>query len=182
MPPQTWYTSDLHFGHQLMADKRGFASKDAMHEALVSKWRQTIQPKDTVYVLGDFMMGHSVDYVKILALIDTLPGRKIFVAGNHDSPRKIRYFGPRFMSINGAIMKTIGHHKVLLTHYPVHPDSLSYGLVLNLHGHIHWDVVRQADGLPDVRYRNVCVDMNNLLPVPQHAIHDRLHLLGGKAS
>ncbi len=54
-------------------------------ERLVAGWRAVVEPEDTVLVGGDISWGISLaEAAPDLALIDALPGKKIFLRGNHD--------------------------------------------------------------------------------------------------
>lgn len=78
---QVWYTSDLHFGHQRVAEQRGFANAEEMDAAICSAWRSQVAEDDTVHVLGD-IAAH--DHHQALAMLSQLPGHKHAVVGNHD--------------------------------------------------------------------------------------------------
>jgi calcineurin-like phosphoesterase family protein len=80
---QTWFTADLHFGHERVIDlcRRPFTDADTMNAALIDRWNERVDRDDTVYVLGDVAMSN-LD--RSLALIKYLSGKKILVAGNHD--------------------------------------------------------------------------------------------------
>ena len=56
-------TSDCHFGHKNIIkyepDSRGqFDSIEEMNETIIQNWNSVVNNEDTVYVLGDFFMGH----------------------------------------------------------------------------------------------------------------------------
>lgn len=78
----TWYTADLHFGHEniIRHCNRPFPDADAMDAALVERWNEAVAPADTVWLLGDVALS-----TKKLGLVAHLRGHKILVAGNHDS-------------------------------------------------------------------------------------------------
>lgn len=48
-----YYTSDIHHGHRLVADLRGFDDVEDHDAALAANWDKTVRPDDTVWVLGD---------------------------------------------------------------------------------------------------------------------------------
>jgi calcineurin-like phosphoesterase family protein len=80
---RTWYTADLHLGHERIIELCGrpFSSVAEMNEAIVTRWNERVEPGDTVWVLGDVALG-SIE--ESLALVSRLHGHKILVAGNHD--------------------------------------------------------------------------------------------------
>ena len=56
------------------------------HERILrDNWLRTIRPEDTVVLVGDHSWGRKLDQCeKDFAYIESLPGRKILVRGNHD--------------------------------------------------------------------------------------------------
>lgn len=50
-----FFIADMHFGspYRSYAKPRGFATVEAMHDAIVSTWRSRVSHEDTVWVLGD---------------------------------------------------------------------------------------------------------------------------------
>lgn len=54
-------------------------------EKIITSWKNTIRDEDTVIMAGDISWAtHMEDALSDLAMIATLPGRKIIVQGNHD--------------------------------------------------------------------------------------------------
>lgn len=94
----TYYTSDIHFGHVNIIDycparRRylGLSETDGvaeMNEALVSLWNDQVEAGDAVYILGDLCMGKVAE---TLAYVERLNGHKILVPGNHDRMHPIMY-------------------------------------------------------------------------------------------
>ncbi|MBN9214815.1 MAG: metallophosphoesterase [Microbacterium sp.] len=84
------YTSDPHVTHPKLAQLRGFLAPDgsgdtAAHDAWYAEmWREHVTKRDTVYVLGDLTGGGTSARRAALGLFATLPGRKVFITGNHD--------------------------------------------------------------------------------------------------
>lgn len=84
----TFLTADLHFGHASIINNcsRPFDSVKHMDEALVERWNNVVHPKDHVWVLGDFSIGH--DERTVARLFHALNGHKKLVIGNHDTDNK----------------------------------------------------------------------------------------------
>lgn len=78
---QQFFTSDSHFGHQLMLQHRPFASTDEMDRFLIDAWNTTVKPGDIVWHLGDFSY-HGGD--RTASIFGQLHGRKRLILGNHD--------------------------------------------------------------------------------------------------
>jgi calcineurin-like phosphoesterase family protein len=133
--------SDTHFGHKgvtqfLNSDGsklRPWDNVEEMDEALVANWNRVVGPKDKVYHLGDVVINRKA--LKTLALLN---GEKILVKGNHDIFR-LEEYTPYFKDIRGSHKL----YKFLLTHIPVHPDSL-YRWDVNIHGHLHSERVMKG--------------------------------------
>ena len=149
-----WVTSDTHFGHEniIKSCNRPFSNVEEMNEALIKNWNGVVKDGDTVWHLGDVMMG---DRGKMPYILPRLNGKKYLIPGNHDNYTDdlFRHFAK---VVHWRAWKNEG---LLFTHVPIHPDGLSFGDPVNVHGHIHGRV------LDDPRYRNVCVEQTNYTPV-----------------
>lgn len=55
-----YYTADLHLGHRLIADKRGFPSVRA-HDAAIMAPLYSLTDTDELFVLGDLSCGGPAD-------------------------------------------------------------------------------------------------------------------------
>ena len=78
-----YFTADLHLGHKRINELAGrpFESVEEMNETIIKRWNQTVSKDDSVFVLGDIVMGNFKENIK---LIELLNGNKYMVAGNHD--------------------------------------------------------------------------------------------------
>ncbi|MGL4913516.1 MAG: metallophosphoesterase [Romboutsia sp.] len=77
---------DLHFSRSVNKPMGIFGDNWENHEEkIIEDWKLTVKEDDTVLVLGDTSWGINLEQAKEdLDLIDSLPGKKIFVKGNHD--------------------------------------------------------------------------------------------------
>lgn len=148
-----WFTSDYHLGHKriLSLTDRPFDTVDEMNESIIDSHNSVVKSGDTVYMLGDIVMG---GWHQNIPLIGRMNGRKILVAGNHDQP-----FIHRNKSSFERIMKGYGEYfdeihldhcrfgRFVLSHFPYdadHTDDPRYmecrpvdkGYTL-IHGHLH---------------------------------------------
>lgn len=157
----TWVIADPHFGHDGMCrflgdDGRKIRPWDNTHdmdEALVENWNSLVRPTDKVYVVGDVAMKS-----KHLPTIHRCHGDKILIKGNHDQGKLNEY--TRYFRDVRAYWQLGG---CLLSHIPIHPDSLSRWRA-NIHGHLHTRVVMK-DGAPDPRYICVSVEQTGFRPI-----------------
>lgn len=160
---RTWIIADPHFFHVnickfLRADGtplRPWDDAAEMSEALIKNWNSVVHPADRVYVLGDVAMSRKA----LDASLPRLMGRKVLVKGNHDID-KLSYYSKYFDDIRACVQRK----GFILTHIPIHPESLGRWGV-NIHGHLHSNVVLDSKGRPDRRYFCVSVEHTNYHPV-----------------
>ncbi len=153
----TWFTADLHFGHANIIQycARPFVDVDSMNDALIDGWNSSVNPADTVWVLGDVALGRIDD---TLELVGELYGHKVLLAGNHDrcwfghgskaARWDERYLDAGFAEVQqGEINIAVGRRSVLASHFPYRGDSHDHDRYIEhrpvdrgewlLHGHVH---------------------------------------------
>lgn len=174
----TFLTSDTHFGHKNICSftnadgskLRPWDNVDEMDEALIKNWNEVVKPADLVYHLGDFCFP-----LKSLSIAARLNGKKILIRGNHDK-HKLKDYLQYFEDIQGCL----NLDQYLLTHIPIHPESLGRWKA-NIHGHLHSskvkatllnhrdsiynDPIASASVTEDARYINVSVEQTNFYPI-----------------
>ena len=160
-----FFCSDHHFYHQnILTFKRDdgtplreFQDVDHMNEIMVQRHNERVRPNDKVYFLGDVTMSRNARGLEILGRMN---GEKVLIKGNHDLCKPQQYL-QYFKDIRGSHQ----FDGMILTHIPIHPDSLArWGL--NVHGHLHYQVVRlPLSQIPDRRYYNVSMERINYTPV-----------------
>ena len=153
------FIADLHLSHANMATRRGFSTVEEHDEHIIAKWNSVVNKRDVTYILGDVTMEKSSPY----PLLDRLNGIKHIVLGNHDRRQDTKKLFDYAESIAGMIQ----YKGIFLTHCPIHSDELNYGIVKNIHGHIHDKVVmKMLDGweVPDERYFCVSCEQVDYLP------------------
>ena len=145
-------------------------AKDAEEadELMIDTFNRTVGKNDKTYFLGDVSIARSG-----LALLARMNGRKILIRGNHDIFRLKDYL-PHFADIRGS-------HKInrlIMTHYPIHPDSIPRWCQANVHGHTHQNHVTRRGLLgwrqPDPRYFNLCIEAVGLAPLAIEEIEIRI--------
>lgn len=153
--------SDHHFGHANIltfvnedgSRVRDFESVEQMDETMVENHNRVVSPKDKVYFLGDVAFHN-----RTLANVARLNGEKILIKGNHDL-EKISAYEKYFKDVRGSHQLD----KFILTHIPIHRDSLSRWTA-NVHGHLHTKQV-QLNGHNDPKYLNVSMEQINFTPI-----------------
>lgn len=156
---KTFLIGDTHFGHSNIltfkkqdgSPLRVFDNIYEHDEYLIYKWNLVVKPEDKVYHLGDVGFRN---FTVLNQILSRLNGSKILIKGNHDN-MKLSQYTQHFKDIRGSHVLD----KFILTHIPIHPDSLSRW-VGNIHGHMH------SNSLPDSRYINVSVEqLNDYTPI-----------------
>lgn len=178
MSKDIWVLSDTHFNHTNIlgfTDQSGekirgsrFSSVEEMDEEMVQKWNSVVKEGDKVYHLGDVYFGSQQRADEILSRLN---GKKRLIVGNHDCIYgKGNVLQKHFQKI--YLWRVFKEFGLLLSHVPVHPDSIKGGGI-NVHGHIHERKVLITDGCEgcspntrvDERYRCVSVEHTNYTPV-----------------
>lgn len=148
------YTSDPHFHHKSMADRRGFQDEYYMNEHIIMQWNKVVKKHDTTWILGDITMEKN-DY----EILNRLNGIKRVVLGNHDSGTHAKTLIHYVNSIHGMVkIRDKIHGNIWLTHCPVHPKEFDHRINYNLHGHIH------GYDINDPRYIKLCMENHNYTP------------------
>jgi len=166
---KTFLISDLHLGHNgvykfthgnTKTRIREWASNaDEGDKILMDRWNSVVGKYDRVYVLGDVVIPR-----KALDQLENFNGKKILIRGNHDI-FKLKDYEKYFEDVRGS-------HKLgdfLLTHIPIHPESIARWTKGNIHGHLHSNLVMKRNWWGkesiDRRYINVSVEHLNGVPI-----------------
>ena len=145
MTPRSWYTSDLHFGHEKIIGYSGRPFSDARHmdREMVRRWNAVVGPQDVVHVLGDFAMSRHEPY------LNSLNGMKILVRGNHDHGNLAK-ISAGWNHVCEYYEKMEGTVPVVMLHYPIESwNRMRFGAV-HLHGHCHGSLRRKLRNRCDV--------------------------------
>lgn len=170
MSGRTWVSADHHFGHaRILTFKRqdgvtplrDFATIEEHDETIIERHNAVVGKNDRVYLLGDVLI-----HRRNRSILGRLNGRLVLVKGNHDIFKLSDYL-PYFDDIRAyVVQKDQDGNKVILSHIPVHPDSVGrFGT--NIHGHLHYQSVN------DNRYICVSLEHTNYSPIQ---IHEALKL------
>ena len=168
-PERLFFVSDSHFCHSniLKYCDRPFKSVEEMNEAIIGNWNSVVNPKDTVFHLGDFGLGPSE---KLKDIFQRLNGEIYLIMGNHDF-RQTKGVLSMFKEVHLEMLIEVEKTKIILNHYPMLCFSGSNRSdVWQLFGHVHtrektggYDAGRLQHLFP-TQY-DVGVDNNNFTPV-----------------
>lgn len=154
-----WVISDTHFNHSNIIKfcNRPFDNVRHMDEAMVERWNSVVKPQDKIYHLGDVYMKASKGYIE--NILHRLNGHKRLVLGNHDNG-KDQVLQRYFEKID--VWRMFPEFGLLLTHVPVHHQTLTSKDLKNVHGHTH------NNGEPiehKKSYKCVCVEHIDYTPI-----------------
>lgn len=176
-------TSDTHFNHTNILTyepiSRPFETIEQMNATIIERWNSIVTPQDTVYHLGDFLMGQTKKSV-YEEILSKLNGKIHLIIGNHDTPKRCQLLNE--FGITSQEIKYL-HYKGLffiLCHFPLMYDcqkqinNVNKEIVL-CYGHVHSQAPKgyQINGT-----YHVGIDTNNLCPVSLEQIRqERMRIL-----
>lgn len=121
----TYFTSDTHLSHIKVSENRGFSSIEEHDDAIISNINSIVRPSDTLYILGDIVMG---GWRKTAPLVQKINGNKVCILGNHDRPAPNNSNGHNyieefkalcgFVSVVSFARISADGQGLMLSHYP----------------------------------------------------------------
>lgn len=147
MPNEIWFTSDTHFGHEFMAQLRGFVGPAHEFSAkrtlikinehddfLIDAWNDKVRPGDIVYHLGDFALPQI--QARVEELLRSLNGTKQLIIGNHERVQTQRARGWAWVG-HYKYRKIRPGFKVAMNHYAMRTWQGSHNGSFHVYGHSH---------------------------------------------
>lgn len=187
MFPNVFLIADHHFGHKnSLSFKRSdgsllrpeFSSVEEMNETMIERHNSRVRPGDKTYFLGDVAVCNSSLFDSIMSRLN---GAKVLIRGNHDN-LKLSSYVKWFKDIRGSHQLD----KFILSHIPIHSDSIPEWCPGNIHGHLHYRCVMVGDPdfffeetgaflekMKDPRYTCVSVEQTNYTPVSLEEIRSK---------
>lgn len=154
-----YFTADTHYGHRNVIKfcDRPFDSAEHMEDEMVLRWNSRVRDGDTVYHLGDFVLGNTKDVERV---VRRLNGTIRLVRGNHDKTIKGRIIDlfewvKDYHELNGPDKK-----KIVLSHYAFEVWNKSHHGSWHLHGHSHGNLK-----FKDIKRLDVGVDEHDYYPI-----------------
>lgn len=150
-PEHTFFTSDTHFGHANIINlcRRPFRDVNHMNDMLVENWNNVVTDDDTVFHLGDFALGGSDVWNKVLSRLN---GKIYLILGNHDHKNIRQGYMDKFEAVVPQMQIRIEN------------------TVWQLFGHVHSGPNGTGIDVDRLKYLfptqyDVGVDNNNYIPV-----------------
>lgn len=180
MSKNRFTVADLHLGHEKTctvfkradgSPLRPFANADEMDAEIIRRWNAKVGPSDRVYVLGDVVINR-----RFLPKVGALNGRLKLVIGNHDifgAREYLKYF-------DDVVGYQVVVDEFIMSHVPIHPDSLGKRFKTNVHGHLHAQRVmmidphRRAKQVIDPRYYCVSVEHTDYAPISFEELKEQI--------
>lgn len=122
-------------------EPRGYSSIEEHDEDLIRIWNETVLLEDTVYHLGDVMLGENSHGLDCLSRLN---GTIKIVQGNHDTAVRLALYEslPNVEVVGWATMIRYKKYNIYLSHYPTKCSNYDDGVslhrkVLSFCGHSH---------------------------------------------
>lgn len=170
--------SDHHFTHDNIIGycERPFTSVGEMHDVMLSRFHETVEPDDTLYHLGDVAMAMQDDE-KTGEWLNRLSESAVLVRGNHDvalDPESVDY------PVVSACVLEAGDYRFYCTHRPEDTPEWWDGWVL--HGHHHNNHPEEYPFVrTDEKRVNVGVELLDYRPVALPSIVRLLTVCEGRS-
>lgn len=179
-----FFTSDTHFNHNNIITycSRPFDSVEQMNETLIANWNNTVPIDGTVFHCGDFALGGSEAWNKILPRLN---GKIYLILGNHDIKNFRQGYAGRFEEVSEQMTIDVGKKRIILTHFPLLCYHGTWGTeqnCWNVHGHIHICKDKAANNGKDFERMKLAfptqydagVDLNNYTPISFDELRNRI--------
>ena len=164
-----FFTSDTHFNHAniIRFCSRPFKNVEHMNESLITNWNRVVGPEDIVFHLGDFCLGGSAEWTRIL---ERLNGKIYLISGNHDMKNLRQNYTEYFEAVLPQLHIEVGNQKIYLNHYPFLCYGGAYKDTWQLFGHVHTSRHNTGKDAPRLKMLfptqyDVGVDNNDFTPV-----------------
>lgn len=179
-----FFTSDTHFNHKniILYCQRPFDTIEKMNEAIIANWNKTVPQDGIVFHLGDFALGGSEAWNKVLPRLN---GQIHLILGNHDMKNFRQGYAEHFTSVQEQLTVEMGKKKLILTHFPLLCYHGTWGTemnVWNLHGHVHICKHKEANSGKDFERMklafptqyDVGMDLNDYTPISFDKVKERI--------
>lgn len=136
--------SDTHFNSEniIRYCNRPFDNAAHANAEMIRRWNERVAPEDTVYHLGDFIMGQPEQVPPILAALN---GHIVLCRGNHETKRKLAIYEQYPEKIEVHDIQYLSYKGLfwVLCHFPMTDEAFldmvvkDNSEVVVCHGHTH---------------------------------------------
>jgi calcineurin-like phosphoesterase family protein len=157
LTPPFHVVADTHFGHTNLC-RPDYENRPYDHNTLMrNAWQNAVGKNDWIVHLGDVTLWRDE---RAQEMLDSLPGRKVLIYGNHDR-KSVRYYRDLgFEHVCRGFELHYGGWRVLFSHRPDREHQfVGFPRRLNVHGHVH------SKTLADRRFINCSVEATGYAPV-----------------
>lgn len=158
---QTFFISDLHFGHKncLALDNKPFKSVEEHDEELIKRWNNVVDIDSDVWILGDFSWHNATRTIEIF---EQLNGNKHLCIGNHDRKllrnKDVRNLFTEIVDYKEIMLET--GKGIVLSHYPIPCFNKHFYGWYHLYGHVHssfeWNIIERVKYEMETLYDKEC--------------------------
>lgn len=170
--------SDTHFNSENIIGycHRPFPNAHEAREEMIRRWNSVVGPNDTVYHLGDFIMGAPETVRDILFRLN---GHIVLVRGNHETKRKLAIYEqyPEKIEVRDIAYLPYGGLYFVMCHFPMTDEGFldmvvqDNSEVVVVHGHTHDKDPFFTEGN---HVFNVSADVVNFTPVNIKVMHEKV--------
>lgn len=137
---EIFVTSDLHLNHvnilKYEPKSRPFQSVAEMNSKIIKNYNDMVKEGDTVFILGDFILGDTSETEKIISQFKT--GSIKLVPGNHDTDKKLEICAKNGIEILPQLIDfKRGKRGFVFCHYPMQTWRHEARGAIHCFGHVH---------------------------------------------
>ena len=125
---EVWLSSDLHLSHNkpFLYEPRGFSSIEEHDEAIIDNINEVVAPEDTLYLLGDLMLGDNEEGARKLRQIQCKDIRVI--RGNHCTDTRVRLYeySLGYQMLGYATPAKFNGKNFMLSRYPMATTNFEF--------------------------------------------------------
>ena len=154
--PETWIVSDTHFFHKNIG--KYCNRPENWQDRIIENWNRLVSPDEDVLHLGDYCFGLRDNVQQIT---DILHGKLCLILGNHDRRSKSFYRSLDIKLVPKQLIVEYGTQRVWFSHHPIIPLPED---IINLHGHIHNNVLPSQESQLGKNHINMSVEVREYRP------------------
>ena len=167
-----WHFNDTNILKYQQDRKQKFGNTiKANNTSLINRQNSQVSDDDTVYMVGDFIYGKSIDFV--INIVNRLNGTIYLMLGNHDVlffevKNKIIIRDKFFVIDYIKRVDIYNGYEVQLFHYPLYEQpNYTHKKSWHLHGHLHG--IRNT---PDLKSIDISMNLHDYKLLSEHDVYN----------